>query len=594
MEILNRDQVPVEMTWDLRDLVSDKGEVDKKLEAIEAGADAFQKAYEGKLGDKKTVMVALGDYMDLVEKSNQLSTYGYLSQAQDLTNTDMASLSAKISSRLIQALAKSSFFQPEIAALSKELLRELEEEADFADYVANILRTKDHLLSVESEKLIAAFSDSFFGPHEIYEQIKLVDMDFEDIEVDGKSIPLSYNIFEGVMESETDTQIRRKAFDEFHQVLEKYKHGTAACYNNQLKQERTEGQLRGYADTTEYLLSSQNVERELYDRQIDLIMEELAPHMRKYAGLIKKEYGLEEMTYADLKLSLAPDFSKKITVDEAKAYILEGLEVLGPEYSELIKRAFDERWIDFANNKGKSTGAFCASPYGAHPYILISWTSLMAEVLVLAHELGHAGHFYLNSKHQNILNNRCSLYFVEAPSTANEIIMEMFLLDKAESKEERKWVLAQIIARTYYHNFVTHFMEAAYQRDVYKIIDQCGSVHADLLSEIFMDNLKKFWGNSVSFPKGSELTWMRQPHYYMGLYPYTYSAGLTIGTQVSKNILEQGEPAAKKWLDTLTSSGSKSPVDLAQMAGVDVRTDQPLRDTIAFIGEVIDELEELS
>ena len=141
---------------------------------------------------------------------------------------------------------------------------------------------------------------------------------------------------------------------------------------------------------------------------------------------------------------------------------------------------------------------------------------------------------------------------------------------------------------------MTHLLEAAYQRKVYEIIDAGGSVNAPKLNEIKRSVLEEFWGGEVEIIEGAELTWMRQPHYYMGLYPYTYSAGLTISTQMSKRILNEGEPAVAQWLEVLKAGGTKSPVELAQMAGVDVTTDAPLRETIAYIGSLIDELEALT
>ena len=104
------------------------------------------------------------------------------------------------------------------------------------------------------------------------------------------------------------------------------------------------------------------------------------------------------------------------------------LKIIGDDYLDMVNRSYEERWIDFAQNKGKSTGAFCSSPYGNHPYILISWSSRMNEVFVLAHELGHAGHFYNANREQNVFNARPSLYFIEAPSTMNEMLMANHLL----------------------------------------------------------------------------------------------------------------------------------------------------------------------
>ena len=376
--------------------------------------------------------------------------------------------------------------------------------------------------------------------------------------------------------------------------MQEYKYTIAATYQTQVQKEKVIADLRGFDSVIDSLLFSQKVERDLYHRQIDIILEKLAPHMRKYVKLIQKAHQLDEMTFADLKLVVDPDYEPEISVEESKKYIQGALSVLGEDYLEMIERAYDERWIDFVQNKGKSTGAFCSSPYGKHPYILISWTDRMREVFVLAHELGHAGHFYLAQQNQNIFDTRPSTYFIEAPSTMNEMLMANYLIKTNEDPRFRRWVLSSMISRTYYHNFVTHLLEAAYQREVYKLIDKGESVQAVKLSSIKREVLEKFWGEDVVINEGAELTWMRQPHYYMGLYPYTYSAGLTIATEVSKRILKEGSPAIEDWRAVLKAGGTKTPVELAKMAGVDITTEKPLLDTVAYIGSIIDEIIELT
>ena len=214
----------------------------------------------------------------------------------------------------------------------------------------------------------------------------------------------------------------------------------------------------------------------------------------------------------------------------------------------------------------------------------------MREVFVLAHELGHAGHFYLAQQNQNIFDTRPSTYFVEAPSTMNEMLMANYLMETMDNPRMKRWVLSSMISRTYYHNFATHLLEAHYQREVYKIIDAGGSVQAATLNKLKKETLEKFWGDTVKINEGAELTWMRQPHYYMGLYPYTYSAGLTIATEVSKRVLNEGKVALDDWKEVLKAGGTKTPVELAQMAGVDITTDKPLLNTIEHIGNIIDEI----
>lgn len=170
---------------------------------------------------------------------------------------------------------------------------------------------------------------------------------------------------------------------------------------------------------------------------------------------------------------------------------------MGEDYMQMVNDAYDKRQIDFVQNKGKSTGAFCASPYQVNPFILISWTSKMTEVFVLAHELGHAGHFHLAHQNTNIFDESCSLYFVEAPSTMNEMLMANYLLAESDDPKFKRWVIASIISRTYYHNFVTHLLEAAYQREVYLLVDKGESMTADILNSIKRKVIEDFWGEAV-------------------------------------------------------------------------------------------------
>ena len=312
--------------------------------------------------------------------------------------------------------------------------------------------------------------------------------------------------------------------------------------------------------------------------------------MRKYAALIKKIYHLDEMTFADLKLPIDPDYCPTVSIEESKAYIEKGLSVMGEDYLKMIQTAYRERWVDFAQNKGKSTGGFCASPYGKGSFILLTWQGKMSDVFTLAHELGHAGHFKLCNEAQSIFDTNVSGYFVEAPSTMNELLMVHYMLKTNDDKRFRRWVLANMVSNTYYHNFVTHLMEAAYQREVYKIVDEGGSVQAETLNQIMRETLEKFWGDTVKINEGAELTWMRQPHYYMGLYSYSYSAGLTIATQMCKRIENEGESAIEDWKNVLRAGSTLSPVELAALGGIDITTDGPLLDTIETIGAYIDEI----
>ncbi|WP_336825603.1 oligoendopeptidase F [Sporosarcina sp. USHLN248] len=590
-----RSEVKVEETWNLQDLFQSEDDYNQAIEQLQQNVASYVEQFKGKISDVDSIIAALKGYASIYEKMVPIGAYTSLSSSEDQTNDEAQMRASKYGSIASKLGSQLSFVSSELSELPAELLEKaMGQSKDFELYLKEVLREKPYQLHPEVEKTLAAMSSVLNAPYGLYNTTKLVDIRFDDFEVDGEKFPLSYTSFEGGWESEADTSKRRAAYDAFYAKLRQYQHTAAKTYDMHLQKEKTISDLRGYDTVFDYLLFNQEVDRSMYDRQIDLIMKELSPHMRKYAKLLQKVHGLDKMTFSDLKIPLDPNYEPKITIEESKKYIKDSLSIMGDDYLTMVERSYDERWTDFAQNIGKSTGAFCSSPYGFHPYILISWTGSMEDVFVLAHELGHAGHFYNAHKHQNIFNSRPSLYFIEAPSTMNEMLMANHLLSNSDDPKFKRWVISSIVARTYYHNFVTHLLEAAYQRKVYERIDAGGSVNANVLNELKRGVLEEFWGDDVEITEGAELTWMRQPHYYMGLYPYTYSAGLTISTQVSKRILAEGKPAVEDWLKVLQAGGTKSPAELAQMAGVDITTEQPLLDTISYIGDLIDQLIELT
>lgn len=214
----------------------------------------------------------------------------------------------------------------------------------------------------------------------------------------------------------------------------------------------------------------------------------------------------------------------------------------------------------------------------------------MRNTFTLAHELGHAGHFVLAGRNQRISNTRPSRYFVEAPSTMNEMLLSKHILEQSSDKRMRRWVILQSLG-TYYHNFVTHILEGELQRRVYDLADRGTPITAKLLGEQKIELLSAFWGEEVEMDEGAGLTWMRQPHYYMGLYPYTYSAGLTASTAASQMIQEEGQPAVDRWLSALKAGGTLKPLELMKLAGVDMTTPEPIKKAVAYVGSLVDELE---
>lgn len=595
MKLNARNDVPVNETWDLSLIFAAEADFEAAVEKAKALADTLEKTYKNALTTPESIAECLALYEELEILLYQTTSYTSLAVSVDYTDTEAQKKDAKMTALAAEIGSRLSFIESEIADAPEELIRAAIDKTGRAKhYLAEILREKPHRLSAETEKVLAALSPVFNAPYDIYHMTKLADMKFGSFTVNGREYPLGYSLFEDGYEYEADTDVRRAAFRAFSEKLREYENTTAATYNTYLTQQRIMAKQRGFADMFEADLFTDHVTREMYDRQIDLITEKLAPAMRKYARLVGKMNKLDRVTFADLKLPLDAEFDPRVTIGESREYVRSALSVLGQDYADMVDEAYDKRWIDFARNVGKETGGFCSSPYGCNSYILLSWNNRMADVFTIAHELGHAGHFRLCNGAQSLFDTNVSGYLIEAPSTMNELLLAQDLLRKNTDKRFRRWVLSSLIGHTYYHNFVTHLREAWYQREAMNIIEQGGAVNAETLSGIFRKNLETFWGDAVELTEGCELTWMRQPHYYMGLYSYTYSAGLTLATQAALNIAAEGESAVARWRAMLEAGSTRDPLGLAAIAGIDLSTPDALEHTIAYISDIIDEIAALT
>ncbi|HAO60084.1 MAG TPA: oligoendopeptidase F, partial [Psychrobacter sp.] len=526
-------------------------------------------------------------YLTILSKAG---TYAGAQSAVDMSDSELQIRARDFDSKVAQLNSQTAIVEQTLKQADESLIKQaMADNEKYRAFLSDLLAQKPYTLSLELETALISLSPVLDLPYQNYEQCKLADMSFDDFEAKGQSHPLSFSTFENEYETAVDTEFRRNAFKAFSKRLRESQHTIASNYLTQVKKEKVMADMRGYDSVFDYLLHDQKVSREMYDEHIDTIMQHLAPPMRRYAKLLQQANGIDKMTFADLKVPLDANFVTQVSIEEAKQYCLDALSLLGTDYTDMVKRSFDERWYDFAQNKGKSTGGFCASPYGEHSYVLMSWTQNLGDVFTLIHEIGHAGHFYNAGQYQNYLSYEPSLYFIEAPSTCNELLLGHHLLQQnTDDKAFQRYVVSSLLSNTYYHNFVTHYLEAHFQREVYRAVDAGKNLSTDDLHKLMQSTLQQFWGEEVEIDEDAALTWMRQPHYYLGLYSYTYSAGLSIATQLFKK-LRKGEDVIEDWLEVLRAGGTKTPAELAQMIGVDITDNATLIDSISFIEELIDQ-----
>lgn len=591
-----RNEVPMEEKWDLSLLFPNQISYEEALEELSQRVADFHNEYKGELKDLTKLKQSILDYEQITVLLHHVASYSELAMSVDRMDAAIEMNARRVESLREWVGTKVAFYTNEVAELPKEILAQLRQDAKMTVYIPfieEILRQGKHRLSSEVEEAISHLSGTLQGAYLLYGVLKFEDLTFPSFEVEGKQYVNHFLTFEGEYEGHPNYQIRHKAWRSFHEGLSKFQHTAGMNYIQHVQMEKKMATLRGFDSVIDYLLFQQQVTPEVYHRQIDTLMNEFAPVMQRYAKQLQEKLGLETMTLADIKANYTTTDVPHITVAESRQLVIEALKPLGKEYQGMIEQAYDERWIDFAMNQTKSTGGFCASIPQGPSYILLNWTGLMSEVLTLVHELGHAGHFQRLYAKQPAINPEPSLYFIEAPSTANEVIAMNYLLNQPLQDEAKITLIADFISKTYFHNMVTHLLEADFQRKVYQALDRDEIIMVADLNRFFKETLEQFWQGAVTINEGAELTWMRQPHYFNGLYPYTYSAGLTIGTQIGERIARGDIAARDQWLHVLSLGGTRLPMDLAKMSGVSMEDEQAIRFAINYVANLLDQLEAL-
>ena len=589
MEQKHRSEFPENELWDLTALYQDQEDFLRAIEKAREDIQKFVRNYQGKLSTFEDFERAFAELEQIYIQISHIGNYGFMPQTTDFGDESFAQIAQAAMEFETEANVALSFFDDALVGADEVVLEKLGQEPHLTSAIRQAKIKKAHYLGADVEKALTNLGEVFYSPQDIYTKMRAGDFAMADFEVDGKVYKNSFVTYENFYQNHENVEIREKSFRSFSEGLRQHQNTAAAAYLAQVKSEKLLADMKGYDSVFDYLLAEQEVDRSMFDRQIDLIMSEFAPVAQKYLKHVAKVNGLEKMTFADWKLDLDSELNPEVSIDDAYDLVMKSVKPLGQEYCQEVARYKEERWVDFAANAGKDSGGYAADPYRVHPYVLMSWTGRMSDVYTLIHEIGHSGQFIFSDNHQSYFNAHMSTYYVEAPSTFNELLLSDYLERQFDNPRQKRFALAHRLTDTYFHNFITHLLEAAFQRKVYTLIEEGGTFGASKLNAIMKEVLTEFWGDAVEIDDDAALTWMRQAHYYMGLYSYTYSAGLVISTAGYLH-LKNDENGARDWLELLKSGGSKTPLESAMIIGADISTDKPLRDTIQFLSDTVDQI----
>ena len=591
-----REEVSQDLTWRLEDIYEDEAKWEEELGQIGEVADKMA-AYAGKLSESGETLLEL---LKLDEKLELLidRVYGYahMREDQDTGNSKYQAFQQRAMASLAGASEKTAFINPEILLLSEEKLSEYYEKVpDLAPYkrmIKEIRRLKDHMLDSEKEQLLASAQELQGASQKTFGMLANADLKFPSVKDSrGEEVQLSNGRFVPTQMSK-DRALRKASFEAFYGRYEEFKNTWAAMYDGEVKGRIFESKARKYKSAFEAAVDRNNVSPQVCDNLFASIHDNM-DKMHRYVSLRKKLLGVDELHMYDVYVAMIPKFDMTVSYEQAKEISLKALKPLGEDYLEIVKTAYDNRWIDVLENEGKRGGAYSGGVYDVHPYMLLNYNDTLDDVFTLVHEMGHSMHTWYSNKAQSIIDAGYKIFVAEVASTTNEVLLYHYMKDHAESVQEKAYIINHFL-ESFKSTMFRQTMFEEFERKTCEMAENGSPLTAEALYDVYLGLNRQYFGEDMISDPLIGWEWSRIPHFYYNFYVYQYATSFAASVAIADRILREGESAVKKYKEFLASGCTQDPVSLLKIAGVDLTTRDPIDSALAVFGEAISEMENLA
>jgi len=595
-----RKDVPEKYKWDNSVLYKNLDEWNQEKIEIENQIEKI-KTYQNKLcEDANTFYDALKLYFETLKKYYKLSDYAFRLADEDLRISEHQALNQQATTLGTKLNEASSFINPEILKAEPEKIKRFFEEKkeldEFQFYVNDILRLREHTLSAREEEILASAGLITSTPSEVYGIFDNAEKPNPKVKLStGEEVELTsaaYTKYRTVPNRADRELVMKSTFENY----KRFQNTIGANLAGKLRADYFYAKNRKYKTVLESSLNVNNIPVSVYENLINQINKNL-PTLHRFLRLKSKMLGVEQLHYYDLYTPLVKSVEFKFSIEEGQKLLLEVFKPMGEEYVNTVKKAFEERWIDYVPTAGKRSGAYSSgAAYDYHPYILMNWTDDYESVSTLAHELGHTMHSYFSNKHQPFVNSQYSIFVAEIASTINETLLNHYMVNNVKTDEEKLYLLGSyldLLRTTIFRQ--TSFAE--FELEIHKRIENGEPLTGEDLSKIYYDIVKKYYGHDNGICIVDDYIayeWAYIPHFVnYTYYVYQYSTSLIYATAFAEKILKEGQPAVDKFYNILKGGSSDYPIELIKKAGIDPLSSEAFDLTMKKMNKVMDMMEEI-
>lgn len=595
-ELRNRHEVPAHETWDLTHIVKDDAAWNELYQYCQNEISRLATLESGILDSADSIYEFLTARDNLKVEFMKVYGYAHMSWHQDTSDSAKQELALKANSLEAALNSALAFVEPMLSSCPQEkietYLKQNPKLELYRHYFDNLYRCKPYILSKEQEELLAMASDVTSNIETTFAMFNNADIRFKPIENEkGETVELTHGNYIHFMES-ANREVRKNAFQSMYAAYKGNINTLASIYNMNLRSHYFKAKARGFQSTCEAALFENNIDVAIYDSLIENIHEYL-PLFHRYLALRKKMLKLDSLSMYDIYVPLLPNVSEEISYEKAKETVLKSMAPMGEKYVNTVKKAFDNRWIDVYENRGKRSGAYSWAVYGVHPYILLNYSGNLNNVFTLTHELGHTMHSYLSNESQAFINHDYCIFLAEIASTCNENLLTDYLLKNTEDNH---------LKLAYINHFLEGFratvfrqtMFAEFERLSHELVEKGEAITTDKLCDLYFELNKKYHGPDVEYDEEIRYEWARIPHFYYNYYVFQYATGLISSVAIADMIIKDGQSAVDRYTKEFLSAGSsKYPLDILKATGVDITDKEPTVRAMKVFETMLDDMEKL-
>jgi oligoendopeptidase F len=584
--------------WNLEDIYQNQDEWEKdigKVEMLLSEAGEFQVRL-GECAD--SFFGALHLSAQIQELIVKVHSYARMKLDEDNANPLAQALFGRATALLTRVETALSFITPEILSLPEGTVSNFRHDSRFAlycHYLDDVFRQKPHTLTGIEEQLVARTGEITRTPDDFFKMLNNADLTFPKIRDDQENeVEVTKGNFIKLMQNR-NRRVRYEAFQALYGTYQKLENTFASALNAAIKRDIFYASVRRHQSARSAALFADHIPSAVYDSLVQTVRSNLG-EMHRYMKLRKKILGLDQLHMYDIYVPLAEDVKWVIPFPDAVAMLKNGVAVMGASYLEILSRGLGSRWVDLYERKGKTGGAYCDSIYGVHPFLLLNYQNNLDSAFTLAHEMGHALHFYYSSQEQPFIYSHPAIFTAEVASTVHESLLMEHLLQTTSDRDERdkKIYLLNYYLEIFRGTLFRQTMFAEFEKIIHEKAEKGEALTSYFLKEAYHELNTAYHGEGMVVDAEIDMEWARIPHFYDAFYVYKYATGLSAAVSLVQQILTKGTPAVERYLSFLNKGGSDYPLNLLQEAGVDMASPHPVQDAINRFSGLLDELEALS